>query len=160
MAADIAAASLASGIQAADSSQNESQERISELVKLEQDVRKMKSDCEDGVKKSGGSDSETSLKIKKYDELISKIEQEIRQIKMQDVKKSQAKKKTNSETNVSGVASRNDHAAISISALKASYRALSQPAVLQGDAAPAVQTDTAEQAAESTGVGETMDLLV
>lgn len=123
MAVEGVAASLSANVQPVASGQNAGKEQISELMRLEQDVRKMKSNYRDSAKKNGFSQSEINIKVKQYDRLIAKIEQQIRQIKQSEAKQGAEKPKTAGR----GPSRRNDQTAMSIAALKASYRVLIQP---------------------------------
>lgn len=118
---NIASVASSAGV-SSDSGQSTEQDRISELVRLERDVQKLKSDYKDKAKNSGMSQSEINSKIRKYEKLITKIEQEIGQIKKKvsskpaDLKKSREKQ---------GVYARGrDNSGVSLAALKASYRML------------------------------------
>lgn len=133
MAVEGIAPALSSSAQSTGSGQSTGQERISELNRMEQDVRKMKSDYRSRAKSSGMTQSEIEIKIKEYDRLIAKIEQEIRQIKRSEAKKSSGQKKVSgSEHRTSGSRSvlHTDSTAVSVAALKASYRALVQPSAV------------------------------
>lgn len=125
MAVEGVAASLSANVQPVASDPGAGQENVSELLRLEQDVRKMKTDYQDSAKKNGLSQSEIDLKIKQYDRLIAKIEQAIRQIKRSEARKAVGKKTAVREG--SGSSQRRDQTALSIAALKASCRVLIQP---------------------------------
>lgn len=144
MAVEGVAASLSASVQPAASGQGTGQEQISDLMRLEQDVRKMKSNYRDSAKKDGFSQSEIDIKVKQYDRLIAKIEQEIRQIKQSEARRAAEKPATAGR----GSSRRNDQTAMSIAALKASYRVLIQPSatlaqpdIPAGEAAPAKNLD-------------------
>lgn len=133
MAVEGIAPALSSSAQSTGSGQSTGQERISELNRMEQDVRKMKSDYRSRAKSSGMTQSEIEIKIKEYDRLIAKIEQEIRQIKRSEAKKSSGQKKVSGSehrTSGSGSVLHTDSTAVSVAALKASYRALVQPSAV------------------------------
>ena len=147
MAVEGVAASLSVSVQPTASGQNAGQEHISELMRLEQDVRKMKSNYRDSAKKNGFSQSEVNIKVKQYDRLIAKIEQQIRQIKQNEAKQATAKPKAAGRAEGNSLR-RNDQTAMSIAALKASYRVLIQPSatlaqpdIPAGEAAPAKNLD-------------------
>jgi len=55
--------------------------KISELTRLEQSIKKMKSDYEEYSKGHGGSSSDVNAKIKELNSLISKVQRQIEQIK-------------------------------------------------------------------------------
>ncbi|MCI1966585.1 MAG: hypothetical protein LKJ17_10715 [Oscillospiraceae bacterium] len=121
MAVESITAASSGGI-ASNSCQSEQQDQISELVRLEQDVQRLKSNYKDKAKTSGMSQREINSKIRKYEKLIAKIEQEIRQIKRkvssQPVETSKEKQKGK------GAAARRDSTVLSMAALKGSYRRL------------------------------------
>ncbi|WP_411678021.1 hypothetical protein [Caproicibacter sp.] len=146
----IAAASTA--VQTADSGQNTEQDRISELVRLEQDVQKLKTDYKDKANKSGMSQTEVTSKIRKYEKLIAKIEQEIRQIKRKESSRPVELKKKDGKDG----GSRSDSTVLSMAALKASYRML-----IPASGPTAVQEVSEESKADlSTQAGGTLDELV
>lgn len=122
MAVENISAAASSGGLVSDSSQNSEQDRISELVRLEQDVQKLKSDYKDKAKNSGMSQIDINSKIRKYEKLISKIEEEIRQIKKKVSSKPVELKKNSKKTG--GTSGRSDSTDISMAALKMSYRML------------------------------------
>ncbi|MVB10943.1 hypothetical protein CAFE_16440 [Caprobacter fermentans] len=146
----IAAASAVS--QTADSGQSTEQDRISELVRLEQDVQKLKTDYKDKANKNGMSQTEVTSKIRKYEKLIAKIEQEIRRIKRQESSRPAGLKKKDGKDG----AKRSDSTVLSMAALKASYRMLIPVSGLT-----AVQEVSEESKADlSTQAGGTLDELV
>lgn len=122
MAVENISAAASSGGLVSDFGQNSEQDRISDLVRLEQDVQKLKSDYKDKAKNSGMSQIDINSKIRKYEKLISKIEQEIRQIKKQVSSKPVELKKSGKKTG--GTSGRSDSTDLSMAALKMSYRML------------------------------------
>jgi uncharacterized protein YukE len=122
MAVESITAVASSGGVASNSCLNEQQDQISELVRLEQDVQRLKSNYTGKAKKSGMSQKEINSKIRRYEKLISKIEQEIRRIKRkissQPVEDSKSKQKGKSAEE------RTDSTILSMGALKGSYRRL------------------------------------
>jgi hypothetical protein len=112
-----------SGIQ--QSCQDTEQDQISELVRLEQDVQKLKSDYKDQAKGNGISQIEINSKIRKYEKLISKIELEIRQLKKKMSSKPVEQEKGRKSDDI--YRRGRDSAASAIAALKASYRMLFSP---------------------------------
>lgn len=142
-------AAASSGSVTPDSGQSSEQDRISELVRLEQDVQKLKNDYKDKAKNSGISQSEINSKIRKYEKLIAKVEQEIRQIKK---KVSSQPIGQNGGRKEEGVYARGrDSTGLSMAALKASYRRL----------LPTAQTVSEDDQAElETPVKTNLDQLV
>lgn len=118
----IAASASAVGVQQ-NADQSAEQGRISELNRLEQDVQKLKSDFKNSAKTKGISQTEINSKIKKYEELIAKIEQEIRQVKEKESAKPVDLGKNRGTQDV--YARGRDRSTLSIAALKASCRMLS-----------------------------------
>lgn len=122
MAVENISAVASSGSLVPDSGQSSEQDRITELVRLEQDVQKLKSNYKDKAKNTGMSQIDINSKIRKYEKLIAKIEQEIGQIKKKVSSKPVEVKKGGKAAD--GVSGRNDSAVLSMAALKASYRML------------------------------------
>ncbi|XOQ43034.1 MAG: Hr1 domain-containing protein [Clostridium sp.] len=105
-----------------DITSDTAQERISELVRLEQDVQKLKSEYKNKAKNKGMSQIEINAKIRKYEKLIAKIEEEIRRIKRKESAKPVELRKGQEKKD--GVSKRRDNSIPSVAALKASYRML------------------------------------
>ena len=122
MAVENISSVASSGSLVPDSSQSSEQDRITELVRLEQDVQKLKSDYKDKAKNNGMSQIDINSKIRRYEKLIAKIEQEIRQIKKR-VSSKPVEVRKNGET-ADGASGKSDSAVLSMAALKTSYRML------------------------------------
>lgn len=122
MAVDSISAVASSGSLVPDSGQGSERDRITELVRLEQDVQKLKSNYKDKAKNNGMSQIDINSKIRKYEKLIAKIEQEIRQIKKK-VSSKPVDVRKNGEI-PGGASGKSDSAVLSMAALKASYRML------------------------------------
>lgn len=122
MAVENISSVASSGSLVPDSGQSSEQDRITELVRLEQDVQKLKSDYKDKAKNNGMSQIDINSKIRKYEKLIAKIEQEIRQIKKK-VSSTPVEGKKDGKT-ANGTSGRSDSAVLSMAALRASYRML------------------------------------
>ena len=128
---NIAAASSASD-PPEGSGRNAGQDRISVLIHMEQDIRKMRSDLRSRAENSGMSQSEIDGRIREFDRLIAKIEREIRKIRLSGEGKSAGREKTSDVRRAPGAgpALRADSAAKEAAALRASYQALIQPAAV------------------------------
>ncbi|MFU0831936.1 MAG: Hr1 domain-containing protein [Oscillospiraceae bacterium] len=111
-----------------DISSGSTQNRISELVRLEQDVQKLKEKYKNKANTDGMSQIEINAKIRKYEKLIAKIEEEIRQLKKQQSSKQVEFHK--GQKNKNDVSKRRDNSMLSVAALKASYRMLPAAASL------------------------------
>lgn len=121
-----AVTSLGSAQAAPESGQGASNSDVQSLIRLEQDVRKMKSDLESKAKQQKVSPTGIQSKIKEYDKLIAQIEQQIQQVRQQESKKSvrQLKKAVKG---VVPAADRQDRTVLSVAALNASYQSLPLP---------------------------------
>lgn len=111
-----------------DLSSGSAQDRISELVRLEQDVQKLKEKYKDKANNGGMSQIEINAKIRKYEKLIAKIEEEIRQLKKQQSSKQDGLHKGQKKKD--RVSERRDRSMLSVAALKASYRMLPAASLL------------------------------
>lgn len=73
--------------QAAGSNQSTDSNQVSDLMRLEQDVRKMKNEYRTEAQKRGLSSNAIDIKIKEYDKLIAQIEQQIQQARQDAARK-------------------------------------------------------------------------
>lgn len=122
MAVEGIAATGSAAVQPTDTGQNAEQDRISELVKLKQDVQKLKSDYKERANQNGMTQTEINSKIRKYEKLIAKIEQQIQQMKK---KKSLKPVELHKGQSKAGKTFRKtDSTDLSVAALKRSYRML------------------------------------
>jgi hypothetical protein len=142
----VEAVTSAGSTQAAqDSGQGASNSDVQSLIRLEQDVRKMKSDLESKVKLQKVPQTDVQSKIKEYDKLIAQIEQQIQQVRQQESKKSVSQPKKAVKGAVT-TANRQDRTVLSVAALNASYQSLPLPTAetLEVPAAPATTAEPSE----------------
>lgn len=143
-----AVTSLGSAQAAPESGQGASNSDVQSLIRLEQDVRKMKSDLESKAKQEKVPPTEIQSKIKEYDKLIAQIEQQIQQVHQEESKRSvrQPKKAVRGAI---PAADRQDRTLLSVAALNVSYEALPLPTT-EAQAAPAAPAPApAAEASES-----------
>lgn len=149
----VEAVTSAGATQAAqESGQGASNSDVQSLIRLEQDVRKMKSDLESKAKLQKVSSTEVQSKIKEYDKLIAQIEQQIQQVRQQESKKSVSQPKK-AVKGVVATANRQDRTVLSVAALNASYQSLPLP-ITEAQEVPAA-TSAAETSEPKDTVSET-----
>ncbi len=147
-----AVTSLGSAQAAPDSGQGASNSDVQSLIRLEQDVRKMKSDLESKAKLQKVPPTEIQSKIKEYDKLIAQIEQQIQQVRQEESKKSvrQSKKAVKGEV---PAADRQDRTLLSVAALNVSYQALPLPTAdaqtVSAAPAPAAEPESKDAVSET-----------
>lgn len=166
MAVEKVAASLSSGSQPTESGQGSAQERISELKRLAQDVRKLKTEYQSKTEKSGVPQPAADGRIREYDKLIANIKREVRRLQLGETKKKADRKKgvPPPVQTFPKVRFQADHSSISVSALKAAYHLLAR----SGNAAAlsldkkdgAGESGAKEDGAESDAAGTTLDELI
>ena len=136
-----------------NSSSGTTQDMVSELAKLKQDVQKLKSHYEDKANKKGMSQIQINAKIRKYEKLITKIEEEIRQIKKNRASKPVGLNK-NQKTKNNDSDKKNDSSALSVAALKTSYRMLFSASLLVDDLSQSDKSDL------ESSLGTNLDQLI
>lgn len=147
-----AVTSLGSAQAAPESGQGASNSDVQSLIRLEQDVRKMKSDLESKAKLQKVSSTEVQSKIKEYDKMIAQIEQQIQQVRQQESRKSvrQSKKAVKGEVPAAG---RQDRTLLSVAALNVSYQALPLPTAeaqtVSAAPAPAAEPESKDAVSET-----------
>lgn len=127
-----AVSAAASSQTAQESGQGSSNADVQSLIRLEQNVQKMKSDLESKVKLDKVAPTEVQTKIKEYDKLIAQIEQQIQQMRQEESRKVVRQPKRAAVP----AADRQDRTMLSVAALNASYQSLPFPTT-DADAVPA-----------------------
>lgn len=152
----IDAVSAAASSQAAqESGQGSSNADVQSLIRLEQNVQKMKSDLESKAKLDKVAPTEVQTKIKEYDKLIAQIEQQIQQMRREDSGKTVRQPKKSGRGAVPA-ADRQDRTAISVAALNASYQSLPFPtADMEAVPAASAPAPVAEVAKDKDTASET-----
>jgi hypothetical protein len=123
-----AVTSLGSAQAAPESGQGASNSDVQSLIRLEQDVQKMKSDLESKAKLQKVTQTGVQSKIKEYNKLIAQIEQQIQQVRQEENKKSGRQSKKAAKGTVPA-ADRQDRTVLSVAALNVSYQSLPLPTV-------------------------------
>lgn len=106
--------------------------QVSKLMQLEQNVRNTELSFRKKARQKGLSEEEIENKIKKYNKLISEIEQQIREAKQQRVRRKEAAAERRTESagetrRASGAAS--DYSGLFVTALETSYLMLPIPSL-------------------------------
>lgn len=134
--------------QAAGSGQSTDSNQVSDLMRLEQDVRKMKNEFRTEAQKKGLSSNAIDIKIKEYDKLIAQIEQQIQQARQDAARKTvhpQQGRKTDARR-------QKENPTEYVAELKASYFALPSPSSMLSDITCALEPSASGSAPEEPAV--------
>lgn len=142
----VSAAASSQAVQ--ESGQGSSNAEVQSLIRLEQNVQKMKSDLESKVKLDKVAPTEVQTKIKEYDKLIAQIEQQIQQMR-QEASRKAVRQTKKAGRGADPAADRQDRTALSVAALNASYQSLPFPTAGAGAVPAAPAPAPAAEAAQA-----------